>query len=351
MVDDKKLRAFVGRMIDDLGGASSIALVRLGDSLGLYKALHAGGPMTSTELAAKVGVHERYLREWLSHQAASGYVAYDPSAATFSLPEEQALVLAVDDSPVNMLGGFDVMAAMVEIQPKVEAAFKTGGGVAWGDHGSCLFCASARFLRTGYRNNLVSKWLPALDGVVDKLRRGAKVADVGCGHGWSTVMMAQAFPQSQFVGFDFHPGSIAEAGRHAQSHGVEGNTRFSVATAKQIPERDFDLVTCFDCLHDMGDPVGAAACIRSVLKSDGTWMVVEPMAGDRLEDNLNPIGRVSYAASTLVCVPTSLAQEVGAALGGQAGEAKLREVIGSAGFRSIRRAAGTAFNMVLEARP
>jgi ubiquinone/menaquinone biosynthesis C-methylase UbiE len=351
MIDEAKLHALIGQMLGDLGGASSVAMVRIGDRLGLYKALHEGGGATCEALARRVKLDERYLREWLSHQAASGYLAYEPKTATFSLLPEQAMVFAVEDSPVYMQGGFDAVAAMLENQPKVQAAFKTGGGVAWGDQATCMFCAVARFFRPGYVNNLVSQWLPALDGVVAKLERGAKVADVGCGHGWSTVLMAKAFPKSQFVGFDFHDGSIAEARAHAQKHAGVGNARFEVAKAKALPEKDFDLITCFDCLHDMGDPAGAAGHIRSALKPDGTWMVVEPMAGDRLEDNFNPVSRLYYAASTLVCVPTSKAQEVGSALGAQAGEKRLREVIGGAGFRSVRRATETPFNMILEARP
>ena len=324
-------------------------MVRMGDALGLYKILHKQGGMTCETLAAKAGVHERYLREWLSHQAASNYLAYDPQTGQFTLPEEQAMLFAVEDSPVTMLGAFDSVAAWAEGKSKVEAAFRHGGGVAWGDFGSCLFCAVARFFRPGYLQNLVSTWLPALDGVVPKLTAGARVADVGCGHGWSTVLMAQAFPKSTFYGFDFHSGSIEQAKEHARSHNVT-NVHFDVGTAKDYPEADLDLVAFFDCLHDMGDPAGAAAHVRKSLKADGSWMVVEPMAADRLEDNLHPIGRIYYAASTLVCVPTSLAQEVGTALGAQAGEARLRDVIMSGGFGSVRRAAETPFNMVLEAR-
>jgi 2-polyprenyl-3-methyl-5-hydroxy-6-metoxy-1,4-benzoquinol methylase len=351
MIDEAKLNDFMGKVLGDLGGASTVAMVRIGDDLGLYKALHAVGPLTCAALAERLGLAERYLREWLSQQAASGYLTYDPMVATFTLPAEQAMVFAIEDSPVYMMGGFDVMKAMLDNQPKVQAAFRSGGGVAWGDQAGCMFCAVARFFRPGYHNNLVTQWLPALDGVVAKLERGAKVADIGCGHGWSTVLMAKAFPNSQFVGYDFHAGSIDDARAHAHAHGVGGNARFEVAVAKQIPDKGFDLVTCFDCLHDMGDPAGAAAHVRSLLKPDGTWMVVEPMAGDRLEDNLNPVGRLYYAASTMICVPTSLSQEVGAALGAQAGETKLREVIGGAGFGSVRRATETPFNMILEARP
>jgi 2-polyprenyl-3-methyl-5-hydroxy-6-metoxy-1,4-benzoquinol methylase len=351
MVDDAKLHQFVGQMLSDLGGAASIALVRMGDSLGLYKTLHARGPMTVMELTAAAGVNQRYLREWLSHQAASNYLSYDPATQKFALPEEQAMVFAIEDSPVYMAGAFEVMAAMLENQAKVEPAFRAGGGVAWGDQAGCLFCATARFFRPGYQNNLVGNWLPALDGVVDKLQRGAKVADVGCGHGWSTVLMAKAFPKSQFIGYDYHPSSIEQAAAHAREHAVTANTRFEVGTAKEYPETELDLVTFFDCLYDMGDPAGAAAHVRQSLKPDGSWMIVEPMAGDRLEDNLNPVGRLYYGGSTMICLPTSLSQEVGAALGAQAGEAKLREVITAGGFRSVRRATETPFNMVLEARP
>src|SRR5262249_36043558 len=351
MVDDAKLHQFMGQMLSDLGGAASVALVRIGDPLGLYKTLHERGPMTVTALATAAGVNQRYLREWLSHQAASNYLSYDPATQKFSLPPEQAMVFAIEDSPVYMMGAFDLMTWMTESKDQVQAVFPTGGGVPWSEHTSCFFCAVSRFFRPGYQNNLMSSWLPALDGVVDKLQRGAKVADVGCGHGWSTVLMAKAFPKSQFIGYDFHPGSIEDAKAHAAEHNVSGNAKFEVAKAKEVPGRDFDLVTCFDCLHDMGDPAGAAAHVRTMLKPDGTWMVIEPMAGDRLEDNINPVGRLYYAGSTLICVPTSLSQEVGAALGAQAGEAKLREVIGSAGFRSVRRATETPFNMILEARP
>jgi len=350
-MDETKLHEFVGQMLSDLGGAASVALVRIGDALGLYKALHAKGPMTIAEMAVATGLAERYLREWASHQAASNYLSYEPATKKFALPEEQAMVFAVEDSPVYMLGAFDLMASMLHGQELVQPAFKTGDGVPWSDQTSCFFCAVGRFFRPGYHNNLVNSWLPALDGAIDKLQRGASVADVGCGHGWSTVLMAKAFPNSQFVGYDFHPSSIEHAQAHAAEHGVSANTRFEVATAKEYRGKDFDLVTFFDCLHDMGDPAGAATHVRQSLKPDGSWMIVEPMAGDRLEDNLNPVGRLYYAGSTLFCVPTSLSQEVGAALGAQAGEAKLREVIGAGGFRSVRRAAETPFNMILEARP
>lgn len=292
MVDEAKLHQFVGQMLNDLGGAISIGLVQMGDALGLYKALHEKGPMTTHELASQAGVNERYLREWAAHHAASNYLTYDPATQKFTLPPEQAMVFAVDDSPVNLVGAFGCMAAIHTNLERVQPAFKNGGGVAWGDQSTCMFCAVARFFRPGYQNHLVSEWLPALDGVVAKLERGARVADVGCGHGISTMLMAKAFPNSEFIGYDFHPGSIEAANGHATENGVSGNTRFEVALAKDYPGKDFDLVTVFDCLHDMGDPAGAAAHVHQSLKPDGSWMIVEPMAQDRLEDNLNPVGRL-----------------------------------------------------------
>src|SRR5215471_6996076 len=286
MINQEKLHQFVGQMLADLGGAASVPMVRIGDTLGLYKALHEAGPMTAEDLAEKVGVSARYLREWLAHQAASNYLSYEPATGRFALPPEQAMVFAVEESPVYMMGGFDLMAALVENQKKVEVAFRTGQGVAWGDQAGCMFCAVARFFRPGYHNNLVDAWLPALDGVAEKLRRGAKVADIGCGHGWSTVTMAQAFPNSQFIGYDFHAASINAAREHLAAHGGLDNVLFEVGTAKDFAATGLDLVTFFDCLHDMGDPAGAAAHVRGSLKPDGSWMIVEPMAGDSLEQNL-----------------------------------------------------------------
>ncbi|EAR20381.1 class I SAM-dependent methyltransferase [Nitrococcus mobilis] len=349
-MDEQKLNAFIGQLLNDLGGAFGIAPVRIGNRLGLYKAMRECGPMTSLELAAVTHLSERYVREWLSHQAASSYVTYDPASERFTLPPEQAAVLADEESPVYMVDAFDAAAAYLDNQPKVETAFKTGAGVGWGSQAGCLFCAVARFFRPSYQANLVDHWLPTLDGVVEKLERGAKVADVGCGHGYTTVMMAQAFPNSEFIGFDFHPVSIEEAAKHAAEHGAGENLRFEASPAKGYPGNDYDLVTFFDCLHDMGDPAGAAAHVRQSLKPDGTWMIVEPFAHDRLEDNLNPVGRLYYAASTIVCVPSSLDQEVGAALGAQAGEGRLREVVTEGGFGSFRRATETPFNLILEAR-
>jgi 2-polyprenyl-3-methyl-5-hydroxy-6-metoxy-1,4-benzoquinol methylase len=345
-LDDTDLNTFVGKVLGDLGGAVSIPLVRIGDALGLYRAIAEIGPATVEDVAAATGCAPRYVREWLSAQAASGYVTHD--AGRFSLSPEQAFVFAEPDSPANMIGAFDTAAAMIDNQAKVQAAFKTGRGVAWGDQAGCLFCAVARLFRPGYVNALVQDWLPALDGVHDKLISGASVADIGCGHGLSTNLMAQAFPNSEFVGFDFHPASIAAATAHARSHGL-ANVRFEVARAQDFPGGDYDLVTCFDCLHDMGDPQAAARHIRAALKPGGAWMVVEPAAGDGLEDNLNPVGRIYYSASTMICVPTSLAQETGLALGAQAGEKRIGEVIRSGGFSNVRRVAETPLNMVLEA--
>ena len=350
-VNEEKLNEIVGKVLGDLGGALSVPLVRIGDRLGLYRILYAEGPMTPAELATEAKVAERYAREWLSHQAASGYLTYDPQTGQFTLPPEQAMVFADPDSPVYLQGGFDLAATMMENQALVEPAFRSGAGVGWGEQSQCLFCAAGRFFRPGYHNSLVSTWLPALDGVVAKLERGGTVADVGCGHGFSTIIMAKAFPKSTFVGYDFHPDSVAQARLHAEQHRVTANTRFEVALADSFPAKDLDLVTCFDCLHDMGDPLGAARHVRGALKSDGHWMVVEPAAGDRLEDNLNPVSRLYYAASTMICVPTSLDQPVGAALGAQAGLAKLAATISDGGFSRVRKAADAPFNMILEARP
>jgi 2-polyprenyl-3-methyl-5-hydroxy-6-metoxy-1,4-benzoquinol methylase len=344
-LDETTLNTFIGRVLGDLGGAVSVPLVRIGDALGLYTALDRLGTATPEELAAETDCHPRYIREWLSAQAASGYVTHEDGK--FWLSPEQAFVFASPDSPANLIGVFDTAAAMVQNQAKVQAAFKTGRGVAWGDQAGCLFCSVARMFRPGYVNALVQDWLPALDGVVDLLTEGAAVADIGCGHGVSTIVMAQAFPNSTFTGFDFHPGSIAAATAHAAAHGVT-NVRFEVGRAQDFPGA-YGFVTCFDCLHDMGDPEAAAAHIRKALESGSSWMVVEPNAGDRLEDNMNPVGRLFYSASTMICVPTSLAQETGAALGAQAGEARIAKLIKAGGFTSVRRATETPLNMVLEA--
>lgn len=345
-MNEEKLMALLGSIVGDLGAAYSVPLVRMGEQLGLYAALRDHGPLTSDGLAKHTDCAERYVREWLANQAAGGYIEYQSEAGTFSLTPEQAAVFADEEGPVYMLGAFDNAVSGIENQEKVQAAFGTGGGVAWGDQASCMFCAVAKFFRPGYKANLIDNWLPALDGVVEKLAAGGRIADVGCGHGHSTLMMAEAFPNSEVVGFDFHGSSIAEANAHAARHHLP-NLSFEVATAKDFSGDGYDLVTFFDCLHDMGDPVGAVAHARQELKPGGALMIVEPMAADTVEENLNPVGRLYYAASTMICLPTSLAQEKGAGLGAQAGEAKLREVIEAGGLTQIHRATETPFNMVL----
>jgi 2-polyprenyl-3-methyl-5-hydroxy-6-metoxy-1,4-benzoquinol methylase len=348
-LDPDRLNAFLGRMVGDIGAVASGALVLLGDRLGLYSAMRSGEPVSADELARRTGTHERYVREWLSAQAAAGYVDYDDAADSFCLNAEQAAVFADEGSPASMVGAFEVLASLWLDEPKVAEAFRHGRGLGWHEHSKCLFRGTERFFRPGYNANLVPSWLPALDGMVAKLERGARVADVGCGHGASTIVMARAFPNSLFVGFDYHAPSVEAASKAARDAGLD-NVRFEVAHAKNFSGR-FDLVAFFDCLHDMGDPVGAATHVRAALEPDGTWMIVEPFAADRLSDNLNPVGRVYYAASTMVCTPCSLSQEVGLALGAQAGERRLREVAGAGGFSRLRRAAETPFNIVLEARP
>ncbi len=349
-VDQAKLEDFVQRALGDLGAAMTAGLVVIGDKLGLYRAMADGTPMTAAEVAERSGTVERYVREWLAAQAAAGYVEYDAATGRFRLPPEQAMALTDENSPAFVAGGFQSIVSALRVEPRLSEAFRRGGGVGWHEHDPGVFEGTRRFFKPGYVTNLVPQWLPALDGVVDKLTRGASVADVGCGLGISTLLMARAFPASTFVGFDYHPHSIERARAIAADEGLGDRVRFEVASAKEYPGR-YDLVTFFDCLHDMGDPVGAAAHVRSSLDDDGTWMVVEPFAHDRVEDNLNPIGRVFYSASTFICTPASLAQEVGLALGAQAGEARLREVIAEGGFRRVRRAAETPFNLVLEARP
>lgn len=351
-LDGDKLNALVGKMLGDLGGAFSVPTVRIGFRLGLFASLHVDGPATAEALASRLGLAPRYVREWALAQAANGYVMHDPATRKFSLSAEQAMVFAETDSPVYLAGAFDLAAAMIDAEPKVEQGFRTGEGVAWGESGGCLFCAVGAFFRPGYVNSITQAWLPALDGMLPRLEAGAMVADIGCGVGFSTLIMAQAFPNSRFIGYDFHAPSIEQANAHAAAHGLAGRVQFSTTPAKEIAERDFDLVTMFDCLHDMGDPRGCASHIRSILKADGTWMLVEPIAGDDPAGSLeSPVTRLFYNASTMICVPTSLAQEVGEALGAQAGQARLAAVLGEAGFGRVHRAAEGPFNMVLEARP
>jgi SAM-dependent methyltransferase len=350
-IDQAKLDEFMGRFVGDLGAAMSAALVVIGDRLGLYRAMADGEPVTAEELAGRTGTDPRYVREWLSNQAAGAYVTYDPLGECFSLTPEQSLALAQEGSPAFVPGAFQLATSLIKDEPKITDAFKTGHGVGWHEHHHDLFSGTERFFRPGYSANLVSSWIPALDGVQDKLDAGALVADVGCGHGASTILMAHAFPHSSFVGFDYHRASIERARKSASEAGLDGRVSFEVAPAKEYPGDGYDFVAMFDCLHDMGDPVGAATHVLGTLDSDGTWMIVEPYAGDRLEDNLNPVGRVFYGASTLVCTPASRDQEVGLALGAQAGEARLRDVITAGGFTRFRRATETPFNIVLEARP
>jgi SAM-dependent methyltransferase len=325
--------------------------VIIGDKLGLYKAMADGVPLTPAELAERTGCHERYLREWLCQQAASGYLTYDPEDERFRLPPEQATALADDDSPAFIPGAFQLMAAIFKDEPHITERFRSGAGFGWHEHDHDLFEGTERFFRPGYLANLVTSWLPSLDGVVDKLEAGARVADVGCGHGASTILMAKAFPSSTFVGTDYHEPSIEAARRAAERAGVADRVSFEVSAAKELGGGPYDLVCVFDALHDMGDPVGAARRVRSQLSDEGTWMVVEPFAGDAVEENLNPVGRVFYAASTTVCTPASVSQEVGLALGAQAGEQQLAAVLNEGGFSRVRRSAETPFNLVLEVRP
>jgi len=344
------LNQLLGQMVHDLGAAVNGSLIVLGDRLGLYVALAQIGPANSLQLAEKTNLHERHIREWLSAQAASGYITYDAAKETFFLTPEQSAVFADPDSPATMVGGFYVVSAIYHDEPLVAESFRTGKGLPWRDHHPCLFCGAARFFRPGYQANLNDQWIPALDGVRERLVAGTRVADIGCGHGSSTLIMAKAFPNSEFHGFDLHPASIEEANRHAEERQLS-NVRFSIASAKEFPGRDYGFVTVFDALHDMGDPVGAACHVKEALQADGTFMIVEPFAGDSLLENLNPVGRTYYGLSTMICTPNSLSQEVGLALGAQAGERRLREVVSKGGFTRFRRAAETPFNLVLEARP
>ena len=348
-INETKLNDFMSRFVGDLGAVMHAATIVVGDQLGLYKRL-AEGPSDVESLARLTETDPRYLREWLSAQAASGYVDYDAATKRFSLSEEQAFALAQEGSPAFIPGAFQIAVAQFKAIPKIMQAMRTGLGLGWHEHDAALFHGTERFFRPGYAANLVSSWIPALDGMQARLEAGARVADVGCGHGASTVIMAQAYPASTFVGFDYHEPSVAHARKAANDAGVGDRVTFEVARAQDFPGGDYDLVAMFDCLHDMGDPVGAAAHIRASLKPDGTWLIVEPFANDRLEDNLNPVGRIFYSASTFICTPASRSQEVGACLGAQAGEERLRDVVTKGGFKRFRRAAQTPFNLVLEAR-
>jgi SAM-dependent methyltransferase len=350
-IDFEKLNEFMGKAVGDMGAALHAVLIVLGDRLGLYKAMADSQPVMPAEVAARTGTSERYVREWLNANAASGYVTYDPATGRYTLPPEQALALAVENSPAFLPGAFQIVSSCFHDADKIEDAFRTGKGVGWHEHHHDLFHGTERFFRPGYIANLTTSWIPSLEGVEAKLKAGAKVADIGCGLGASTILMAKQFPKSEFHGFDYHDGSIKLARDAADREGVADRIDFEVASAKEYPGTGYDFVAFFDCLHDMGDPRGAAAHVRSTMKPDGTWMIVEPFAEDATEGNLNPVGRVYYSASTLLCVPGSLSQEVGAALGAQAGEGKIREVVTSGGFSKFRRATQTPFNLIFEARP
>ena len=350
-IDEAKLEAFMGQAVSDMSAIISAPLMVIGEKLGLYKAMAHAGPLTAGEVAERSGAAERYVREWLGNQAAGGYVTYDPGSDSYTLPDEHALALADEDSPFYILGVYDSIASLYADEDQILEAFRSGKGMGWHEHDHRLFRGTERFFRPGYRAHLVAEWIPALDGVQKKLERGAKVADVGCGHGASTIIMAEAFPNSEFFGFDYHAPSIERAHEAAKEAAVDDRITFAVDAAKEYPGHGYDLVCVFDCLHDMGDPVGAAAHVRSTLDAEGTWMIVEPFAGDRVEENLNPVGRIFYGASTVICTPASLAQEVGLALGAQAGEARLTEVLKQGGFTRVRRATETPFNLILEARP
>ena len=350
-IDSAKLDAFMGKAVGDMGAAMHAVLIVLGDRLGLYKAMRDSKPVTPQELASRTGTSNRYVREWLNANAASGYVLYHPETESYSLPPEQALALAVEGSPAFLPGAFQIISSCFLDADKIEEAFRTGKGVGWHEHHHDLFHGTERFFRPGYTANLTSSWIPALNGVEAKLLSGAKVADIGCGLGASTILMAKKFPQSKFFGFDYHAGSIELAQAAAKREGVSDRIHFQVASAKAYPGSDYDFVAFFDCLHDMGDPIGAAAHVHSTLKKDGTWMIVEPFAEDATEANHNPVGRIFYSASTLLCVPASLSQEVGAALGAQAGEHRIRDVVTNGGFQHFRRATQTPFNLIFEARP
>jgi 2-polyprenyl-3-methyl-5-hydroxy-6-metoxy-1,4-benzoquinol methylase len=349
-INEVKLQEFMGKAVCDIGAAASATMALIGDKLGLYKAMAEAGEVTPDSLAELTGTTERYIREWLGNQAAGGYVTYEPKTGKYFLPPEQAMALAEENSPVFIMGAFQLIAAMFKAESKIAENFKTGKGLDWCDHDKQLFEGTERFFRPGYNANLVNAWIPALEGVEDKLKAGAKVADVGCGHGASTIIMALAFPKSRFFGFDYHEASIEAAKKKAKQAGVSDRVVFEVAKSTDYPGNDYDLVTFFDCLHDMGDPEGAAKHVFDTLDQNGTWMLVEPFAGDKVEDNLNPVGRVYYAASTSICVPASLAHN-GPALGAQAGENRLRNVVTNGGFKTFRRATETPFNIVLEAKP
>jgi 2-polyprenyl-3-methyl-5-hydroxy-6-metoxy-1,4-benzoquinol methylase len=351
MLDPERLDALLGQAVTEFGATVNAALVVIGDRLGLYRALAETEPLTPTELAERTGTTERYVREWLNAQAASGYVDYDAATHRYALSPEQAAILADESGPAFVGGGFQIALGAAAGLERIQDAFATGAGMGWHQHNHDVFEGCERFFEPGYRANIIDAWIPALEGVHERLEAGGRVADVGCGHGVSSIVIAQGYPVAEVIGFDYHDKSIAEARRRAEAAGLSDRVRFEVAAADEIPGVGYDLVACFDCLHDMGDPVAVARRVRETLAEDGTWMIVDPYAGDRVEDNLNPVARAYYAFSTMLCVPNSLSQDGGLALGAQAGEARLREVVTAGGFTRFRRATETPFNLVLEARP
>jgi SAM-dependent methyltransferase len=350
VVDQDKLMAFLGQVIGELGATVNAGLIVAGDRLGLYRAMANAGPITPGELAEKTATAERYVTEWLNAQAAGGYVTYDAAIGRYLLPPEQAMALADEDSPAFVCGAFELATATIKAEPKLEEIFKSGAGYGWHEHDPGVFTGCERFFRPGYNANLVSSWIPALNGVEEKLRVGGTVADVGCGLGASSRLMAQAYPRSRVTGFDYHAESIDLARQKAKAAGLADRLQFEIASAQNFPGTAYDLVTTFDSLHDMGDPIGAARHVRQALAEDGTWLIVEPIAGDTVEQNLNPVGRAYYAFSNFLCVPNSLSQEVGLALGAQAGEKRIRDVVTAAGFTRFRRVGETPFNAVYEVR-
>ncbi len=351
-INEEKLHQLLGKFVGDLGATMAAGTVVIGEKLGLYKAMgNPNEPVTAKELSDRTNTNERYIREWLNTQAAGGYVEYDAESDSYFLTDEQAFVLTNENSAAYLPGAFILATSALQAVPKVTERFRSGEGLGWHEHDEGLFCGTELFFRPGYGVHLVNDWIPSLDGVEEKLKAGAKVADVGCGHGASTILMAKAYPNSKFYGFDYHAKSIETARRKAEEAGVADRVTFEVAKSKEYPGEDYDFVTFFDCLHDMGDPVGAARHVKDSLKEDGSWMIVEPFAGDSVQENINPVGRVYYSASTLICTPASLSQEVGLALGAQAGEERLRQVVTEGGFGSLQRKSETPFNIILEAKP
>jgi SAM-dependent methyltransferase len=350
-IDPEKLNQLLHQAVSDMAASMHSALILIGDKLGLYRSMADGTPVNAADLALRTGTAERYVREWLNANAAGRYIEYDPATDTYSMTPEQSFALAQDDTAVHLPGFYHMLASCMKDEEKLTEVFRTGKGFGWHEHEKGLFEGCERFFRPSYLANLTTSWIPALEGVDAKLKTGARVADVGCGHGASTLLMAQTYPNSEFHGFDYHPASIEQAKKKADAAGLGDRVHFEAAPAKTFPGKGYDFVACFDCLHDMGDPTGAAAHVRQTLADNGTWMIVEPFAGDSIASNMNPIGRLYYSASTVFCVPASLSQEVGLGLGAQAGEKRIRQVVTDGGFTHFRRATETPFNMVFEARP